>query len=243
MGLHGSRPGARFRRIGSALSLSARSRLRAKQPAAMGIASAVRRLCAPRRSPTARREPVFAPDAKESLVFKQRPARRSPRAAPARDRSWLRLCCSWRGRGARGAGRAFRCRARVSFHFAPRIPGDKAARAIHARAWRRGASLRPARPCRRGPSRAGFGPFAARGGGWVGWLRRGWFVGVCGGCSFFGGVAGAFGGGAAGGGGAGRAAAGGGRLVVPVLRFFAVPSGGVGVWRGVRLAVLPGRGG
>ena len=135
------------------------------------------------------------------------------------------------------------CRARVSFHFAPRIPGDKAARAIHARAWRRGASLRPARPCRRGPSRAGFGPFAARGGGWVGWLRRGWFVGVCGGCSFFGGVAGAFGGGAAGGGGAGRAAAGGGRLVVPVLRFFAVPSGGVGVWRGVRLAVLPGRGG
>lgn len=75
--------------------------------------------------------------------------------------------------GGAGPVAAGRCRARVSFHFAPRIPGDKAARALPARAWRSGASLRPPRPCRRGPSRAGCGPFAARGGGWVGRLRRG----------------------------------------------------------------------
>lgn len=89
------------------------------------------------------------------------------------------------------AGRFISCRACVSFHFAPRLPAGKAARAIHARAWRAGASLRPPRPCRRGPSRAGCGPFAARGGGRVGWLRRGWFVGVCCGSCACGGASGA----------------------------------------------------
>lgn len=68
------------------------------------------------------------------------------------------------------------CRARVSFHFAPRIPGDKAARAIPARAWRRGASCAPLGLVAVAPRGPVFGPFAARGGGWVGWLRRCWFV-------------------------------------------------------------------
>jgi|GEM_PF-5868925 len=55
-------------------------------------------------------------------------------------------------------------------------PGDKAGRAIPARPWRVGASMRRPRPCARGPSRACQGTFAARGGGrwsFPAWLRPG----------------------------------------------------------------------
>ena len=70
------------------------------------------------------------------------------------------------------------CRARVSPDYAPRIPGDKAARAVLPAL---GGGAHPCAPlglvpgAPRGPL---FGLFAARGGGWVGRLRCGGGVGV-----------------------------------------------------------------
>ena len=101
-----------------------------------------------------------------------------------------------RGRGALGAGRPFRCRARGSFHCAPRIPAGKPGRAILARPWRAGASLRPPRPCLRGPLGGRCGPSRAACWRWSLAVRA---VGVCCGCSSWcsagsGGVAGGSGG-------------------------------------------------
>lgn len=62
----------------------------------------------------------------------------------------------------------FKCRARGSLHVAPRLPAGKAGGAILPR-LRGFGILPPLGHCPRGPSRAGCGPFAARGGaGWAG---------------------------------------------------------------------------
>ena len=157
------------------------------------------------------------PMQKESLIFKQRSGRRSPRAAPARNRSSHGKRHRARAWGARGRSPVPMPRA-GNFDCAPRIPGDKAARAVHARAWRSGASLRPPRPCLRGPLGGRCGPSRAACWRWSLAVRA---VGVCCGCSSCsagsGGVAGGSGG-AAGrrgavaawcGGGGGAAAVGG----------------------------------
>ena len=134
----------------------------------------VRRAGLPRRGGKQYR----GPKPKESLAFKQRSGRRSPRAAPARNRSSHGKRYRARAWGARGRSPVPMPRA-GSFDCAPRIPGDKAARAVHARAWRSGASLRPPRPCPRGPSGGGSGrpraagwrwSLAVRGFGGVSWL-------------------------------------------------------------------------
>lgn len=78
-------------------------------------------------------------------------------------------------------GKFFMPRARAS-SLCPAYPQAQGGGGCPAPAWRPGASMRPARPCPCGPSRAGCGPFAARGGGWVGRSRRCCFVGVCRGC-------------------------------------------------------------
>lgn len=106
---------------------------------------------------------------------------REPRASGRRPSSRARS----RGQ-ALPAGRPSRCRARVSSHFAPRFPGRKAARAIHARAWRSGPSLARPRPCCRGPSGVGTGARLRRAAGAGG---SGFGVAVAWGCVVFGSLA------------------------------------------------------
>ena len=151
----------------------------------------VRRAGIPRRGESR----FLRPMQKESLAFKQRSGRRSPRAAPARNRSSHGKRYRARAWGARGRSPVPMPRA-GSFDFAPRIPAGKPGRAIHARPWRSGASMRPPRACLRGPSGGRGGRPRAAGWRWSLAVRA---LGVCCGCFSWcsagsGGVAGGSGG-------------------------------------------------